>query len=191
MGYPTKDETGNVYGKLKVIKLSGNESKRKLKKWICECECGNTTEVLGSNLRNKGTKSCGCIRKDNDSHFKKGGFGKITGAYWSILRSRFKPEDKDRQITLEYIWNLFLKQNGKCALSGIDIELVSRYAKNYSGQTASLDRIDSSKGYIIGNVQWTHKTVNIIKWSLSQEEFLNFCRLVADNTRSKYNMNEQ
>jgi hypothetical protein len=42
--------------------------------------------------------------------------------------------------------------------------------------TASLDRIDSSKGYIIGNVQWAHKMVNRMKNDMPQEEFIEFCR---------------
>lgn len=26
------------------------------------------------------------------------------------------------------------------------------------------DRIDPNKGYIIGNVQWVHKHINMMKW---------------------------
>src|SRR5688572_21738078 len=29
--------------------------------WRCVCECGNETVVLGSNLRNRTTNSCGCM----------------------------------------------------------------------------------------------------------------------------------
>lgn len=79
-------------------------------------------------------------------------------------------------ITLEGIWDMYIGQDRKCALSGLPI---------YFGETgtcpttASLDRIDSSKGYIKGNVQWVHKRINIMKNRFSQDEFVAFCRAVA------------
>ena len=45
--------------------------------------------------------------------------------------------------------------------------------------TASLDRIDSSEGYVPGNVQWVHLVVNDLKSNMPQEEFLNWCRDIA------------
>ena len=51
------DETGNVYGKLTVTgknPLSDKGSAR----WDCVCECGNTTTIVGSNLRSGRTKNC-------------------------------------------------------------------------------------------------------------------------------------
>lgn len=34
--------------------------------WLCECECGNTCEVSGAQLRSNRTKSCGCLKKETD-----------------------------------------------------------------------------------------------------------------------------
>jgi hypothetical protein len=48
---------------------------------------------------------------------------------------------------------------------------------------ASLDRIDSSKGYIDGNVQWVHKEVNEMKMQATQNEFIEYCNLVAEFNR--------
>jgi len=45
--------------------------------------------------------------------------------------------------------------------------------------TASLDRIDSSKGYVRGNIQWVHIAINFMKHSLPEEEFIRWCCLVA------------
>ena len=50
---------------------------------------------------------------------------------------------------------MFLKQNKKCALTGLDIWFgISTKEKTHGKkeQTASLDRIDSSKGYTKDNV---------------------------------------
>ena len=46
--------------------------------------------------------------------------------------------------------------------------------------TGRLDRIDSKKGYVPGNVQWVYKPVNMMKWKLSQKEFIHICHLVTE-----------
>lgn len=55
-------------------------------------------------------------------------------------------------------------------------------ATKYDG-TASLDRIDSSKGYVEGNVHWVHKDINIMKWDFPLETFIKMCKFVAENNR--------
>lgn len=55
------DLTGNRYGDLVVIRRSDNTSKG-LATWECLCDCGKTTIVRGSSLRNGTVKSCGCRR---------------------------------------------------------------------------------------------------------------------------------
>lgn len=49
-------------------------------------------------------------------------------------------------------------------------------------KTASLDRIDSGKGYEVGNVQWLHKDVNMMKRHYSTDYFKHLCRLVSINS---------
>lgn len=53
---------GKTFGRLTVVDISP-DSKRKV---LCECQCGNTTEVDWTNLtRNEGgTRSCGCLRRE-------------------------------------------------------------------------------------------------------------------------------
>ena len=47
----------------------------------------------------------------------------------------------------------------------------------------SLDRIDSKKGYVKGNVQWVHKTVNRLKMDLSEEELMYWCNLIVRSAK--------
>ena len=54
-----KDELGNRYGKLVVIKNLG--SNKKHTKWLCVCDCGNYKEALGVDLRTGHVQSCGCL----------------------------------------------------------------------------------------------------------------------------------
>lgn len=82
-------------------------------------------------------------------------------------------------ITIEYIYDLFLKQNRRCYLTGIKLILPKN--NRDKSATASLDRINSQKGYIKGNLGWCHKEINMMKHTRNKEEFIKFCKLVAEN----------
>lgn len=56
------DLTDNKFGRYKVIK-EANSDKKGQAFWVCQCNCGNTRIVRGSDLRNGKTKSCGCLHK--------------------------------------------------------------------------------------------------------------------------------
>jgi len=92
------------------------------------------------------------------------------------------------EIDKEYVWELFENQNGKCALSGIDIVLDVGSRKRE--QTASLDRIDSSKGYIKGNVQWVHKDVNSMKMDYTEDYFIDMCKRIYFSNLNKIKIKE-
>jgi hypothetical protein len=57
-----KDETGNKYGKLTVIERARNTIYGTAK-WLCQCECGNTKECRGQDLRSGRITHCGCENK--------------------------------------------------------------------------------------------------------------------------------
>lgn len=65
-----KDLTGQKFGRLVVIEQA--ESSRSLNgknriRWRCQCDCGNDTTVIGSNLISGSLKSCGCFRREHMS----------------------------------------------------------------------------------------------------------------------------
>lgn len=62
----SKDLTGKKFGRLTVIEqvedyVSPSGHKHM---WKCQCECGNTTKVIGSSLTSGVTKSCGCLQTE-------------------------------------------------------------------------------------------------------------------------------
>lgn len=87
-------------------------------------------------------------------------------------------------ITLKDVWNLFIKQNRKCSLTGLEI-VFAKNRKQMSTTTSSLDRIDSTKGYTLDNVQWVHKDINVMKLDLNEAYFINMCRLVVNHADSQ------
>lgn len=86
-------------------------------------------------------------------------------------------------LDIEYLQELYNKQNGKCCFTGRKIIFVRNAKKNHLNQTASLDRIDSSKGYIKDNVQWVHKDTQRMKMSETDKDFINLCHEISDYQR--------
>jgi hypothetical protein len=56
---PRIDLTGNVYGRLTVLRWS--RRLKRMQMWWCRCVCGNELEVWSNNLNNHTTQSCGCL----------------------------------------------------------------------------------------------------------------------------------
>ncbi len=169
---------GRKFGKLTVIEDTGRrKSKRPI--WKCKCDCGIMTDILGKYLLNGDTRSCGCI--GNGGPVNKTGYKELSGSYWCHISGNAKRRGIPISITPEYAYNLFIKQNKKCALSGIDICLVRYFRRDSTIQTASLDRIDNTKGYEEGNVQWVHKRINIMRNILSVHDLIDLCRKIVDH----------
>lgn len=178
------DLTGLKFNSLTVLYRAGS-NRSGGSTWLCECDCGNTKVISSDHLTRKKSpvKSCGCLKKSlkGPNHPQWNGYKEISGNWWynHILRER-KQSARTKvsvTITIEDAWNLFIKQNRKCALSGIDL-IIDTTAKY---NTASIDRIDSSKGYELDNIQWVHKDINFMKRTYSQKYFLEMCKKVAEN----------
>lgn len=85
-----RDLCGQRFGKLTVIRrVEGTQSNRaRADSWLCRCDCGNESVVLGSNLVRGHTKSCGCIKLNDltGQHI-----GSLTGT-WPIGQVRDQRE---------------------------------------------------------------------------------------------------
>lgn len=110
------------------------------------------------------------------------GYGEVRGCFFSAMRKGAAARNLEFTITIEQIWELFLSQNRKCALSGVDLNFAQNDKDHKAGlTTASLDRKDSKRGYTIDNVQWVHKWVNIMKQDMSDDELIGWCHLISKN----------
>lgn len=170
----TKDLTGVKFGRLTVLRRGSLDNHGKTR-WICKCECGEERTINTSSLIRGLTISCGCWNSEKN----RTGYGDISGSYWRRIETSAANRELDFSITPEYVWAIYLKQSRRCALVGLPIAFLPNY-NHGAEQTASIDRIDSNKGYVVGNIQVVHKVVNMIKGWLSQEEFTAMCNLVAE-----------
>lgn len=86
-------------------------------------------------------------------------------------------------VSLDDVLRLWVEQNGVCALSGapMRVDLVGQH----DFRVASIDRIDSAKGYEPGNIQWVCWGVNLMKQDMTLSTFLRWCCRVAAHTSPK------
>ena len=184
---PKHNLVGKKYFHLTVIKMAITK-KADGKTWraICKCDCGRIADVcvnyLMRNLRKTcGHKKCKFFRQEYTNSGKQNvtftGFEGIHGQRWAAIHCGAERRNLEFSIKIEDMWDMYIQQNKKCALTGLPIKFGRR---NYDETTASLDRIDSKKGYIKGNVQWVYKDVNFMKWDLDQNHFINLCHIIAD-----------
>ena len=179
------DYVGQQFGLLRVIGEQYVKDKGHMP--LCKCECGKEVVVESYQLRRGLKRSCGCKQYErlkhltgkNNPNFT--GFEEIPGSFWGDTVSGAKKRGYQFNLSIQDAWNLVLKQEKRCALSGFPLS----FGPRRFGLTASLDRIDSSKGYELENVQWVHKVVNIMKSLFDEDLFVNFCRRIASNEKLK------
>lgn len=89
--------------------------------------------------------------------------------------------DKEFDVTLEDLKSQWETQSGVCPYTGWNLLL--KQGKQVPNQ-ASLDRIDSSKGYVKGNIQFVAYIANIAKSSYDDKTLFEFCKAVTERTLS-------
>ena len=143
-----------------------------------------------SSNRNNRCKACNAVvarewRKKNPGYR---GSGKITSippedrmlvsAISSRIqdaKSRARKRGHPCTVDRASLYQLFKDQDRKCALSGVDLKV-----EKGAVACLSLDQIDSTKGYIEGNVQWVAWAVNRAKGDMPTEMFLDMCSKILD-----------
>lgn len=101
-----------------------------------------------------------------------------------MCKKTAKAKGLDYDLTNAFLTALWDKQEGRCALSGVELGYIG------SGwSSASVDRIDSTKGYVEDNVQWTCWRVNEAKSNMANEDFIAMCHAIAATSPYTSNLN--
>jgi hypothetical protein len=164
---------GQVYNGLRVVAYS-HRIPRSHQYWKCECiQCGREYLCVASQLLRDRYHCKPCWRYTGTQH--------ISGTYWNNLRQGALLRGFAFEVTIDEADALFVEQRGRCAYTDLPLSPPSRQSGRYdwSKVTASFDRLDSRRGYVLGNVQWVHKDVNLMKMAISEDRFLEICRLVT------------
>lgn len=118
-----------------------------------------------------------CKYCSNKNNHPQGNYKNIRLSFIKKYELHAKSRNKKWDLNLDYLVNLAKKQNYKCALTNQDLI----FKGDFNNITASLDRIDNNKDYVKNNVQWVHKSINMMRGQLSIEDFIKNCKLVVNN----------
>ena len=145
-------------------------------KIIVQCDCGNIGNISTYNFGK--IKTCRyCFEsKRSVEHPSYKGTKNITQTYFSQLKLNAKKRNLNFDIDINFLDKLLVKQNYSCYLSGQKI--------NVHDHTASLDRIDSNKGYTKNNIAWIHKDIQRMKSDFPITYFIEICSKINTYTNN-------
>ena len=166
--------------------------------WKCQCDCGNqciktATYLLyyhnmASRRKAQLKQSCGCENKRISRWAKLD----IDPKHFSRIKQSAKARNLEFNITPEFIHELFYKQDQQSAITGVPLVLpkyegrgtgLSNNPSENDDYIASLDRIDSNRGYTEDNVWWIGRRENICKSNLSMTDLEDFFKNGYENLK--------
>jgi len=184
--YKNQDVTGSIFGGYEVVGLVGytynGRGHKQHRMWKVKCiHCEDFFVQQGQHVVESklGCKNCkgDQMSGTKSTHWKGGKY--IPGYFIAKIKSKNlerRSKTIEFDLSYEYLDELWISQQGKCAYTGEDLN----FGRSKVAGSASLDRIDSSLGYVKGNVQFVHKDVNIMKWDLSEDRFLEICKKITE-----------
>lgn len=160
--------TGQRFGRWTVLSEDKKDKPGK-SFWLCKCDCGELSSVLGSALTSGNSKSCGCLKKEmaRDSHLLPDSIGLI-----NCLIARYKQGAEKRKLE----WSLSFDEAKKLFFSSCyfcGAEPSQKYKRRKQSMLYNgIDRLDSERGYTNDNVVSCCKVCNFAKRQMSAKDFL-------------------
>jgi hypothetical protein len=147
------DLTGMTFGRLKVIGLNRTSLNQKsILRWDAVCKCGTHRLVIGKNLRNGSTQSCGCKQREVAKAFAAGMnriHGQTNSPEWNSWSSMFARCNNPKLMAFK---NYGARGISICQEWSSFEVFLDDMGKRPSGH--SLDRKDNTKDYEPGNCRW-------------------------------------
>lgn len=173
--------------------------------WLCQCSCGNISNVRASYLRSGKTSSCGCLKAEilrkNSSHLnpKKASFQEL----WRDYTSGAKRNNRIFDLPATFCHLLFQQNCFYCGVEPSKQKSLyiladgspSAYSQQIRHKTEEwktrvaeslysyngIDRIDNEIGYVLGNCITSCLICNRAKGTKTFEEYTSWLCLVAQN----------
>lgn len=114
---------------------------------------------------------------------------KVLQMRFLAARDRSKRKNIPFNITKDYLKELWDKQNGKCAISGI--KMTFEQCNGRTPTNVSIDQINHNDGYTINNIQLVCMAVNQMKSDLLIDDLYKFCEAIIENNLKRKAMEPQ
>lgn len=175
---------GRKWGRLTVLSRAGSPPQKNVT-WLCRCDCGNEVIVVGNYLRSGDTKSCGCLWRDTVC------LPEGEAAFNSIVRNlkqSAKRRDLELALTDEQVRALITQPCYYCGAEPAQVG--SAISRGWNGIFLynGIDRQDSSRGYIIGNVVPCCTACNKAKSTMTTDQFRSWVVKVYEHFADGGNM---
>lgn len=181
----TKYQIENYAGRLirgqRVISRAPNRNGAAY--WVVQCACGAARAINASKFLD-GQYSC-CAKCANKKqigplhpHWRGGKHVPLTN-FNKFVRSAAR-RGIEWRLTIADLDALYEKQSGLCALTEAALAFDHGQRNGVANGNASLDRINHKVGYVLGNVQFVTKDINIAKQRLTNEQFRLVCIAVVN-----------
>lgn len=171
-------KVGDVYGKLTVLKVYRKDGRHVAD---TACVCGSTKTTKVRDLRRNPSPHCGCSPDPRNRGLPEG--VSILNSLITVYKSNAKKRNIPYTLTREDAVKLF---QGDCFFCGIPPTAVhTRKGLKGSYTHNGIDRVDSSKGYELGNVNSCCAYCNYLKGARSNEEFLTKVRIIFEHRVQK------
>lgn len=122
-----------------------------------------------------------CMRKQKIKEFNGSVENQLKQLCWGsgkrIRKSIKLQEGRDQHLTPEILKEIYDKQEGRCALSGVKMTAIR--GKGQTQTNISVDRIDSSIGYLPSNIQLVCVICNFMKSTMTEADLLWWCRNIS------------
>lgn len=180
------DIKGRRFGKLTVIELLDTKSRGKKARWVCKCDCGNTSIVYSTNLIRGLTIGCGKCRTkivNQHGHYDLKTYDSAFMIVYRTIRVCADTRGFTFDLTTEDVKHISKKN---CFYCGVEPKQIMK-ARNKFGSDYiynGVDRVDNTRGYIIDNCVPCCKKCNQAKMNLPVEEFKTLIKNIYEHWAS-------
>lgn len=118
-------------------------------------------------------KECTYAKQSNNRNYS------IKSRLEDRLRAAIARKKHEINVDINYLLELYEKQEGKCFYTGIELVSIAPKDSTSFNNVITIDRLDSNKGYIKGNLVLACWTVNRMKSNTPVNSFVEICRKIS------------